>query len=97
VEEAPPAETSKSVLSLREEEDPVAAPAVNPISISPIDALAVVAGTNLIGKRSLSRMKLTGKFLPQKMTMLSLWVVGLRRGSDGGLGTLLLALALILA
>jgi hypothetical protein len=38
VEEAPPAETSKLVPSLREEEDPAAAPAVNPVSIPPIDA-----------------------------------------------------------
>jgi hypothetical protein len=53
--------------------------------------------TKLTGKRSLSRMKSTRKFLPQKMTTLSLWVAGLRQGFDDGLGTLLLALTLILA
>jgi hypothetical protein len=38
VEEAPPAGTSKPVPSLRAEEDPAAAPVVNPISIPPVDA-----------------------------------------------------------
>jgi hypothetical protein len=38
VEEASPAGTSKSVPSLWEEEDPAAAPTVNPISIPPVDA-----------------------------------------------------------
>jgi hypothetical protein len=38
VEEAPSAETSKLVPSLREEADPMVAPAINLISIPPIDA-----------------------------------------------------------
>jgi hypothetical protein len=38
VEDAPPTGTSKPVLSLREEEDPAAAPAVNPVFIPPADA-----------------------------------------------------------
>jgi hypothetical protein len=39
--------------------------------------------TKLTGKRSLPRMKSTEKFLPQKMMTSSLWVAGLRQGSDG--------------
>jgi hypothetical protein len=46
VDEAPPAGTSKPVLSLREEEDPVAAPVVSPVFIPPIDA--DLMGVNLI-------------------------------------------------
>jgi hypothetical protein len=38
VEEAPPAGTSKPVPSLREEEDPMAAPAINLVSVPPVDA-----------------------------------------------------------
>jgi hypothetical protein len=38
VEEAPPAGTSKPVPSLREEEDPVVAPAINLVSVPPVDA-----------------------------------------------------------
>jgi hypothetical protein len=38
VEEAPPAETSKPVLSLQEEDDLGAAPAINLVSIPPVDA-----------------------------------------------------------
>jgi hypothetical protein len=38
VEEAPPAGTSKLVPSLRAEEDPMAAPMVNLVSIPPVDA-----------------------------------------------------------
>jgi hypothetical protein len=53
--------------------------------------------TKLIGKCSLPTMKSTRKFLPQKMMKLSLWVVGPRRWSDGGLVMLVLALALMLA
>jgi hypothetical protein len=40
----------------------------------------------------------TGKLLPAKMTTtLNPWVVGPSQGSDGGLGVLPLALALMLA
>jgi hypothetical protein len=46
VEEAPPVGTSKPVLSLQEEEDPVAVPAVNPIFVPPVDADSM--GVNLI-------------------------------------------------
>jgi hypothetical protein len=60
-------------------------------------SLAAVARMKLIEKRSLPKMKSTGKFLPQKMTKSSLWVVGLHRWSDGGLGMRVLALALMLA
>jgi hypothetical protein len=44
--EALPARTSKLVPSLWEEEDPVVAPVVNPISVPPIDANLM--GVNLI-------------------------------------------------
>jgi hypothetical protein len=88
------------------EEDPAVAPAVNLVSIHPIDA--DLMGVDLIVLSSgskdevdwealIARMKSTEKFLPEKMMTSSLWVAGLRRGSNGGLGTLLLALALMLA
>jgi hypothetical protein len=38
VQEAPPIGTSRLVPSLREEEDLVAAPVVNPVSVPPTDA-----------------------------------------------------------
>jgi hypothetical protein len=50
----------------------------------------------LTGKRSLPTMKSSRKFLLQKMMTSNLWVASLHRGSDGGLGTVLLALALML-
>jgi hypothetical protein len=46
VEEAPPAGTSKLVPSLRVKDDPAAAPTVNLVSISPVDA--DVMGVDLI-------------------------------------------------
>jgi hypothetical protein len=46
VEEAPPAGTSKPIPSLREEEDPAAAPAVNHVFVPPVDA--DLMGVNLI-------------------------------------------------
>jgi hypothetical protein len=46
VEKAPPAGTSTSVPPLRKEEDPVAAPVANLVSISPIDA--TLMGVDLI-------------------------------------------------
>jgi hypothetical protein len=45
-EEAMPAGTSKSVPFLREEEDPAAAPTINPVFVPPIDA--DLMGVNLI-------------------------------------------------
>jgi hypothetical protein len=50
VEDALLAEISNPVPSLREEEDPIAAPAVNPIFISPTDA--DLMGVNLIALSS---------------------------------------------
>jgi hypothetical protein len=44
--EAPPARTSKLTPSSRKVEDPVAAPAVNPVSAPPVDAELIVLSSD---------------------------------------------------
>jgi hypothetical protein len=61
VKDAPPAGTSRPVLSLREEEDPAAAPAVNPVSVPPADANLM--GVNLITLSSSSEDEVDWKAL----------------------------------
>jgi hypothetical protein len=61
MEETSPFGTSKLVPSLREEEDPAAAPAVNPVSVPPVDADLI--GVNLIALSSGSEDKVDWKAL----------------------------------
>jgi hypothetical protein len=91
VEKALPVRRSTLVPSLQKDKDLEAAQAVNLISVPPIDATSVDADLIILSSGS------EDELLPTKMTMtLSPWVVGPRRGSDGGLGVLPLALALML-
>jgi hypothetical protein len=106
VEEAPPAKTLKPVPSLREEEDSTAAPAVNLVSVPPIDAnlmgvdLIILSGDSedeVDWEALIAEDKVDWEVLAAEDDDIEFVVAGLRRGSDGGLGTLLLALTLMLA